>query len=433
MPKIPNEPETNIPKSGLSRAGVVGATAARVAFNQIGHKIKRPFLSDSQKTLSKEDLDNENAKLIFDALSKLRGTAMKLGQLLGMEMDIIPPAYQKELEKSFYRVPPLNRTLVRKVFINEFNKPPEEIFAEFDGNAFAAASLGQVHHATLKNGDKVAVKVQYPGVGDAMRSDLKMMRQIGATLPQTSSFSPALLEIEKRLTEELDYNSEAKNTNWFRESNRLGFVKIPYVYDEFSTGKILTTSIINGDHLNTWLDKNPSQELRNKTAQNLYDFFVESVRNTMRLHADPNPGNFLLGDDGNIGVIDFGCIKNLKPEFANLFPDLLKMQLAGKKEDIIAAYVALGVPAENINDDLYENFIKPFGDWSVMPIKKPEYNFATEFHSKTGAEFMRQLPRQTAFVNIAEDFALFNRTIYGLCKIFERMDAEIECQNRWLD
>ena len=133
----------NIPESKLSRAKIAGVAAVKVGVGELGHKVKRRFLSIEHAEQTKQILDDKNAMILFEAMTRLRGTALKIAQMIGMELDLFPASYQKELQKSFHQVPPLNRVLIRKVMIEELGRPPEELFANFDATAFAAASLGQ--------------------------------------------------------------------------------------------------------------------------------------------------------------------------------------------------------------------------------------------------------------------------------------------------
>ena len=141
----------HVPQGKLARSRIASATAIKVGARHLAHRVKRPFLSQAQHQQNKELLDDKNAQLLFKALTQLRGTALKLAQMVGMDQGVLPESYRKELEKSFHQVPPLNRVLVRKVMLNELGDIPEKLFKKFESQAFAAASLGQVHRATLKH------------------------------------------------------------------------------------------------------------------------------------------------------------------------------------------------------------------------------------------------------------------------------------------
>ena len=292
----------------------------KVGMGELGHKVKRPFLSSENKKKDKASVDDKNAKILFQALTQLRGTALKVAQMLGMEQDLLPDAYRKELEKSFHQVPPLNRVLVRKVMMQELKQSPDALFAQFEAEAFAAASLGQVHKATTDDHQKVAVKVQYPSIDVTIKSDITMMRGIARGMPNTKLILQSLDEIEARLVEEVDYNIEAKNTQWFQQNITLEGISVPTVFPQLSSKRVLTTAFVDGLHLDAWLATNPSQTQRNQCAQLLYDFFIHSSQDLQRLHSDPNPGNYIFHEDGSITVIDFGCVRKMSDKFTNAYP-----------------------------------------------------------------------------------------------------------------
>ena len=149
----------SIPKSKIRRTISSGKIAVKMGTNHLGFLLKKPFLSKEKQRLSEKKKDTQNARILFNGLSLLRGTALKAAQMLSFESDIIPESIRKELEKSYSQVPPINRALVRKIIINNFNNPPEKVFEFFNLKAFAAASLGQVHLAKSKEGEYLAVEL----------------------------------------------------------------------------------------------------------------------------------------------------------------------------------------------------------------------------------------------------------------------------------
>ena len=297
--------KAQLPEGRLARAGVAGVTALRIGAGELRHRVKRPFMSQQQRESEQSVLDDKNARLLFEALTQLRGTALKLAQMLGMELDLLPAQYRRELEKSFHQVPPLNRVLVRKVIREEFGKAPEQLFTGFDDIAFAAASLGQVHAAILPDNTNVAVKIQYPGIHVALDSDMNLMRKVALGMPNSTIVRQSIDEVHARLQEEVDYRLEAATTRWFRENLKLDGIVVPRIYEDWCSDRVLTTEYCAGTHLDNWLANEPSQALRDQVGQRLYDLFIHSVLKLRRLHADPNPGNYLFRDDGSIALIDF--------------------------------------------------------------------------------------------------------------------------------
>jgi predicted unusual protein kinase regulating ubiquinone biosynthesis (AarF/ABC1/UbiB family) len=169
--------QKSIPKSVLRRGSIVGATAAKVGVKKVVAASRRPFFSDQRQRESDRQTEDEIARMIFDALSTLRGTALKAAQLVSMELDWIPDAYRRELSKAASEVPAMNRALVLKALKTELGAP-DRVFAEFSVTPFAAASLGQVHAATSRDGQQLAVKVQYPGIAAGVQADIRMLKTL---------------------------------------------------------------------------------------------------------------------------------------------------------------------------------------------------------------------------------------------------------------
>ncbi len=424
-----------LPQSKLARAKVAGLAVVKVGAGELQHKIKRAFLTPANERQTKQKLDEKNALILFNAMTRLRGTALKIAQMIGMELDLLPASYRNELQKSFHQVPPLNKVLIRKVMIEQLGQSPEKLFASFNPNAFAAASLGQVHQASLPDGTPLAVKVQYPGIGAAIDSDLVMVRTMVRKLRDAKIILQSLDEIEARLKEEVDYGVERQNTNWFGHHVKLEGINIPRVYEQFSARRVLTTQYMPGQHLEEWLATNPSKQQRDKTAQKLYDFFVHSARDLQCLHADPNPGNYLFGDDGTINILDFGCVRHLSDHFMLVFPQLLLAYLHGDREALAKAYADIGMPFENLTPQMHEQLFRPFGVWVSEPFIHDSYDFgANSDYTKRGQELMMMLSKSLdSPEHVAEEFIFFNRTTYGLCKIFERMGATVRLRHHWID
>jgi len=424
----------NVPESKIARAKVASTAALKLGISELGHKVKRSFMSRENGEETKQKLDEKNAAILFNALTQLRGTALKLAQMIGMELDLLPSSYAKELQKSFHQVPPLNRVLIRKIMVKELGKPVEKLFKTYSPKAFAAASLGQVHKAELFDGTKVAVKVQYPGIGAAIDSDLAMVRTLVSRLRDAKIILQSLQEIEARLQEEVDYRIESRNTRWFAAHQTLEHIHIPAVHDQHSARHVLTTQYLDGMHLEEWLATHPTQDQRNKAAQLLYDFFVHSARDLQCLHADPNPGNYLFRADGSLGIIDFGCVRHLSDHFMQVFPQLLRAYLDGDREILLQAYEDIGMPFADLSSDHHEKLLRPFAAWVSEPFLQNSFDFGQNSdYTKRGQELMRQFAKTLDTPDfLVDEFVFFNRTTYGLCKIFERMGASVRLRHHWI-
>lgn len=428
--------KNSVPEGRLARAGIAGKTALQLGVAQLKHHAKRPFLSSANEQEARAALDDKNARLLFATLSQLRGTALKAAQMLSMEVDLLPEAYRRELEKSCHQVPPLNRVLVRKVLLDEFGEAPETLFRDFAGAAFAAASLGQVHAATLHDGTPVAVKIQYPGIHVSIDSDMTMLRQLARGMPNTRLILQSLEEIHARLREEVDYQHEAANTRWFGEHLNLDGIALPTLHAGFCGKRVLTTSLIDGQHLDDWLKTGPDQASRDRAGQRLYDLFVHSVRELRCLHADPNPGNYLFHPAGHLTVLDFGCVKRISGEFAAMLPHILGAYLDDDPEALFTAYRALGMLHGEDSQRLYEKILRPFGHWLVEPLREEAFDFARHAdYSSRGKEHFQRLSQlsQSKLNRLADEFIFFDRTLYGLCRIFERLGATVCMRQHWID
>jgi predicted unusual protein kinase regulating ubiquinone biosynthesis (AarF/ABC1/UbiB family) len=211
------------------------------------------------------------------------------------------------------QAPGMHPSLVRAQFKSSMGAAPDEIFRSFEPEPFAAASLGQVHRAVTKSGDAVAVKVQYPGIRQAIESDFKWLRALTATAKVAGYVSEGTLaEVEQQILAETDYAREADNMDFFRERLKpLHFVTVPEVYRQFSSDRVLTMSHLKGEHLDRYLAKRPSQKERDALGTNLMELFYFQLLGMEAFHADPHWGNYLFSAGGAVALVDFGCVKYL--------------------------------------------------------------------------------------------------------------------------
>src|SRR6185436_17453250 len=227
-----------IPVSKVQRASKFISTGAKIGTNYLKHYGKKIINAET----SREELHQDNATDIYNSLSELKGSALKVAQMLSMDKSLLPTAYQQKFAMAQYSAPPLSYPLVVKTFLKHFGKGPEQIFDTFTHKAVNAASMGQVHLATL-NGKKLAVKIQYPGVGDSVKSDLAMVKPIALTMFKLNpvEYDEFIQEVEMRMMEETDYTLELKRSIELSErTSHLNNTIFPKYYPEFSSHRILT-------------------------------------------------------------------------------------------------------------------------------------------------------------------------------------------------
>lgn len=427
----------SIPTSKLSRSGIAGSAMFKAGKRRLTHAAKRPFLSKAAQDAEQQKLDDDTARILFQAFSRLRGTALKVAQILSMESHLMPEWLRREMSKSYHQVPPLGRPLIRKLLLQELGQSPEALFAHFDNNAFAAASLGQVHRATGLQGEDLAVKLQYPGIDVTIDSDLQMLRAIIRPTRYAPLLLPSVDEIEQRLHEEVDYHHEAENTRWFKSKLQLPGIAIPAVHEDYSSKRILSTDRLQGLHLEAWLARNPSQQQRDHFGQKLYDMFVTAFYQLHALHADPNPGNYLFGEDGTLGLLDFGCVRYYSPEFVNLIPRLVRAYIAQDAERILSIYRTLGMVTDMTDEEqetFYKEVLQPFGHWLSKPFRARRFDFAGHKVSYTaeGWAAFKHFSKARKINELANEFIYFDRTVFGLYQLFERMGASIDMEHQWL-
>jgi len=309
----PPVPSTSATGRALRLAGLT----ASVTGSYVGYMAQRLFLDQDQRDGKRRAVDAKAGRRIREELQTLRGPAMKLGQALSLHTDIVPEELLAELTKLQMEAPGMHPALALAQFKASLGRSPDLVFAEFDPVPFAAASLGQVHRAVMRDGTRVAVKIQYPAIRTAIQNDFRWARNV--SLPaQASGHLPkaALDEIESQIMAETDYVREADQIEFFKAGLKpLPFIVVPEAYRKYSTDQVLTMSVVPGEHLERFLAKHPSQRLRDCVGSRLVELFFFQVLILESLHADPHWGNYLFNDDGRIGLVDFGCVKHLDSGF----------------------------------------------------------------------------------------------------------------------
>jgi predicted unusual protein kinase regulating ubiquinone biosynthesis (AarF/ABC1/UbiB family) len=403
---------------------VVGLAAARAGASKLRHLTLRPFLSDEKRKAADRKNDAAIARLIFDSLCVLRGTALKAAQLIAMEMEFLPESYREEMAKASSDVPPMNRALVYKAVKSELG-PPEKVFRDFDPLPFAAASLGQVHAARALDGRDLAVKVQYPGIADGVRSDIAMLKAVLAPTKYRRIFDGCFNEITGKLDEELDYQAEAKHTTLFREVVSGEGILVPVVAQDLSTRTILSTSRLDGMHIDDWLATQPSQDERDRYGQRLVDFFHHCVFRHGLIHADPHPGNYLFRRDGQLGVIDFGCTQRLEPDFV---ADLRALKHAANGKDVEcrrALHGRIGIHYRPRHDGrAFDRFFADWTAWLDEPYQQERFDFSAEAgYLRRGSSFAKALYR---YIDRYEGgFIYYARAEHGLYRMLEKLGAKV--------
>jgi len=313
----------SIPVSKIQRASKLVQTGAKVGVNYIKYYGEKLVNSKAE---AKDRLNKNNAEDIYDGLKQLKGSALKVAQMLSMEKSILPQAYVEKFSLSQFSVPPLSAPLVLKTFKKYFGKSPSELFDTFNPVSVNAASIGQVHKASIK-GKKLAVKIQYPGIANSISSDLALVKPIAISMfnIKGKDSDKYFKEVEDKLIEETNYILEVKQSKEIvKACTHIPNLKFPNYYEAWSSERIITMDWMQGEHLSEFTSHNTSQEKSNKLGQALWDFYMYQIHNLKKVHADPHPGNFLISENTELIAIDFGCMKTIPNEFYIPYFELAK-------------------------------------------------------------------------------------------------------------
>ncbi len=420
--------QESMPTTKVERSAKFVKTGFRIGGNYVKHYSKKLFNPE----LSRDELNEDNATDIYDSLSQLKGSALKIAQMLSMDKNMLPKAYVNKFSQSQYNAPPLSGPLIIKTFTKSFGKSPDKIFDSFNLNSVQAASIGQVHEATL-NGKKLAIKVQYPGVGDSISSDLKLVKPIAFRLigMNEKELSIYIKEVEERLLEETDYELEVQRSIKFSKAcGKLNNVVFPTYYPKLSSAKIITMDWMEGLHLKEFLATNPSQELKNKIGQALWDFYNFQQHELKAVHADPHPGNFLITPDEKLAVIDFGCIKELPKDFYDPFFGLIFPDLMSDKAATIQAFRELEMIQTNDDKKQIEFYYKAYKEMIslfALPYTSKTFDFSKpEFFEQLYAwgEKIGKMPEFKQPRGV-KHFIYVNRTNFGLYTLLNELSATV--------
>jgi predicted unusual protein kinase regulating ubiquinone biosynthesis (AarF/ABC1/UbiB family) len=424
-----NKEQNSIPTSKAERSAKFVKTGFKVGGNYIKHYSKKLFNPDLDRT----ELNEDNAADIYQSLSELKGSALKVAQMLSMDKNLLPKAYVDKFTQSQYNAPPLSGPLIVQTFKKYFGKSPEQIYDKFNIRSSNAASIGQVHQAELK-GKKLAVKIQYPGVGDSISSDLKLVKPFAFRLLGMSEkeLDVYMREVEERLLEETDYELEVRRSIEFSNAcANLDNIVFPTYYPELSGKRIITMDWLEGKHLREFLATNPSQQLRNKIGQALWDFYNFQQHELRAVHADPHPGNFMITADDKLGVIDFGCIKEMPDDFYYPFFSLTASNLLENKEETIKAFRKLEMiwPKDTQQQvEFYYEFYREMIILFAKPYMSNEFDFGrTEFFDELFG-FGEKLSKMPEFKQArgVKHFIYVNRTNFGLYNILHELKANVK-------
>ncbi|MEN2751120.1 AarF/ABC1/UbiB kinase family protein [Psychrobacter sp. FBL11] len=416
-------------KRFMKLAGMTASIAGKAAKNSLKH-----LSSDEEKRLeARSALMQDVGVQIAETLGEMKGAVMKVGQIASQYKDVFPPEVATALEKLQKDAPPMQYAQIRAQVERELKAPIDELFDEFEETPFAAASIGQVHKATLPSGQKVVVKVQYPDVDENCDSDLKQVRvalKIAGVLNMSRELQDKLFnEIRQSLYDELDYTKEAHNLRVFGafHAEDKGLI-IPKVIGSHSSKRILTLTEEMGENLTvaaTW-----DNDIKQKIAERLFHFTAGQLFGLYRMHCDPHPGNFAFRTDGSVVAYDFGGIRSYSDNEVQLFRRFAKHAIKADVTALEQDLVALGIRRTDDTDipgEFYQEWLaiglKPL---SILPYQQDAFDFSSsQVHHEAITQMRTSLKYFGQFQPSATTMML-DRTVSGQYWNLVNLGVEID-------
>ena len=424
-----------IPTNKIQRASKLMTTGVKVGGNYLRYYGKK--LVNSETT--KDELNESNAEDIYDGLKNLKGSALKVAQMLSMEKNIMPKAYVEKFSLAQFQVPPLSAPLVRKTFKKYFGDTPESLYDTFNAESVAAASIGQVHRAT-KDGKNLAVKIQYPGVAESISSDLAMVKPVAMKMfnIKGKDSDKYFREVEDKLLEETDYLLEVEQSKEITDAcKNIPNLKFPKYYEELSGERIITMDWMTGQHLSEFTQTNTDRVKAQKVGQTLWDFYMFQMHQLKRVHADPHPGNFLVDEDANLIAIDFGCVKTVPEEFYVPYFELAKPENINNPEVFLEKMYALEILKEEDSPEETKFFSELFHEMLSLftqPFHSESFDFSDEEFFGKIAELSNKYSKDTELRKMngnrgSKHFLYINRTFFGLYNLMNDLGAKVTINN----
>lgn len=382
----------------------------------------------------------KTAEAMLKTLGEMKGLPLKFGQMASYIDGLAPPGYEEKfqaaLKKLLDKAPPLSPEAAVQMVTQELGAHPAEVFGAWEREPFAAASIGQVHRAETKEGERVAVKVQYPGIDKAIENDLKsvsMLEAMMAPIARKLHVGQTIDELRKVFMDELDYAREAEMADLFR---RIWAdhpdLAVPRVHHGLTTRRVLTTELVDGMSYAEFCETG-SQEARNRAGLALWTFTLCSMLRYGVLYADPHPGNYRFHPDGRVTVLDYGCVKLLPPD---LVADMKRYMRAAMDEDWEefdrACVEVLSYDPGDETWDLYRGYtielllpICTRGTWVCSKERAREaVTYLSRGIKRIALKDGEAMPNIPYVPRLPQDFTFVNRLQWGLASVLAGLRTE---------
>ena len=399
------------PSSRLARLRKLAGLGAQLGSDALTRGVKR--LAGADPT----SMSKGTAERLVETLGDLKGAAMKLGQAASMDPDLFPPEIRAILARLQNEAPPMPYERVAQVIEDELGGSPDALFAEFRREPMAAASLGQVHRARLHDGREVVVKIQYPGIDQALRSDIDNLGLVVRTMALTHRALDGrqyFHELAEELAHELDYSREGRLARDFAQASAgLPDIVIPEIVVERTSTRVLTMQFLPGHTLKTFLTSHPDNAERLRVSGQLIRAIHGSFLVDGTVHADPHPGNFMVMPDGRLGVLDFGSVKRFSREFFEGHRDVFRLVLEQQPIDVLALARRVGFTVD-VPDDEARPLLEEMIHLAGRALRTDDYDYAHDTMAPDSRKLFARHAAQFLKIRPPAEGVMFFRAFGGL-------------------
>jgi len=428
----------------LGRVTSTGLALGRVVASYRLHTTKAAFMSRASAERSLLALHEDSARRLYELCVRQGGALLKVGQILSARPDLVPAAFVRELSKLQDAAPAVPVGQIMSVIESELGRPIEELFAAFDNEPLAAASIGQVHRATLQDGREVAVKVQRPNIGELVQLDLELLEHfvlaLAESLPPVDLVT-VIRETRAMIVGELDYRREADLTQRAAEFFALDpHIRAPQVVRELSTGRVLVTTFMPGEKITSVLDRLLAADAAGVDGAHarittlLARVLEAYVRQTLELgvfQADPHPGNLLASDDGSLVLLDFGCAKEVAPEQQQRLIELARGFVGKDAAAMAVALAALGFTTRSGTLQGIQDYAQTVLD-EVGVVRARGGDWPTQVEVLAQTTLMAGFIAKDPVVHLPEEFVMLGRVFGVLSGLFLHYRPDVSVAARIL-
>ncbi len=427
--KLAGEEGEEVPTGRFRRMLKLGSMGAKVTASTLGGRLAGVFRGDEDVRAEKlEAMYEKNAHRVVDVLGELKGASMKIGQLLSADPELLPGTLSDGLAALQKDVPPMTYNTVRAQIEEAYDRSIDTVFDYFDPQCIGSASIGQVHRARLESGEDVAVKVQYPGVVDSLESDLKTLRQFlvyGRVAIDGERLEECFEEVRRIVLEETDYVAEADKMGRLHSvlQSRPGVIA-PRPIEKWTRPSVLVMKYMEGEKLDEALAEIDDHDRRRTLLERWVETYAWMFHEAHLLHADPHPGNFLLDEQDQIVMLDFGCVKDVDPTFSDGILDVLVSYWEGDYEEMLKSYRRAGYGVDG-SETIDLELLAQYNDIILAPFARNEpFCFGDWQPAMEAKKFLLRHPSFWKMPPPAEGLAFF-RVLSGIKGLLYKLDARI--------